>query len=311
MIRNQNRVNKQTLRQQIIADLTTAGIAADLPGVHQALLGSIQMEPVWHLLLESAENFSNQRPAASLVFTLGGLLRGPHRTQLKSESERRNTAERINKLCASLACEIAALRDRDLGLPLPIHVALEETVDSAFESWEQDYLMPSWTSALLGMTDALECQVGTRKDWMKLAPLSIDGARDTSFESVRRSLKSEEAKECEEVIRSVMESLKQDTEAWLQRSFTTGLEPLLWALQDGIREWEKEPQLIQKPNDESEQWAYVIRGVHYFFRKHFKKSMPRETAIVVRSIQDSHEESSALTESRVCAIVSSRKKIRS
>ena len=68
--KKQNMVNGQTLRQWVIADLKNAGISVEKPGVHQSLLGSNEMVPVWRLLMESDDNFNGIGPAASLVITL-------------------------------------------------------------------------------------------------------------------------------------------------------------------------------------------------------------------------------------------------
>jgi len=302
--------NRAELHKWVIEDLETSGLSVAESGLHQALLSSREMDPIWHLLRESTEKFRNTGPAASLVITLNGLLRGPHRTQLMTVKERRKKIARIDALCADLAEEIASLRDDGLGLPLPIDLMLDGAMEAAFESWERDILRPSWTEAVLGMTDELERKAGTRGDWSLLVAPDANGIRHTSNEIIRRNMTSEEAKTSEQTMDFVMHQLKEDTEAWLQRSIKSGLEPLLWALQDGVRGLSAEQQIIHKPRDVSEQWAYVVRGVHWFFLKSFKKSMPAETATVVRAIQDGGrnavDEPSTVTTSRVCDIVSVR-----
>lgn len=315
MAQMRNEANDRTLRQWVVDDLAKAGISDNRAGVHRALLDSQEMEPVWQLLRKSEEKFHSIGAVTSLVLTLGGLLRGPHKTQLMCRSERLKKARRIDKFCADLASELAGLRDIDLGLPLSIIVALEESLDSAVEEWKHRYLTPAWTKAVLGMTEALEQKRGTEGDLLMPTTPSHNCAFDICPEKLEQNLISNEAKESKEAIDFAMEQLKEDTELWLQRSITKGLEPLLWALQDGVREWANEPQIIRRPRDESEQWAFVIRGVHDFFRRHFKRSMPGETAIVVRAIQDgamgNAKEPSALISSRVCDIVSMRERKRS
>ena len=310
MTRKQTKSNRAELHKWAIDDLAEAGLPVAGPGVHQALLSSVEMDRVWDLLKQHPEKFRHTSPAASLVITLQGVLRGPHRTQLLSEKQRGKKISRIDALCAELAEEVAGLRDDDLGLPLPIDLALEDAMEAAFESWERDVLRSSWTEAVLGMTDELERQAGTRGDWTLLVEPDANGVRQISTESIRRSLNSDEAKASEETMGFVMQVLKEDTEAWLQRSIKSAIEPLLWALQDGVRSLASEPQFIHKPSDVSEQWAYVIRHVHWFFRKAFRKNMPEETAIVVRAVQDHARdpacESSTLTASRVSEIVSGR-----
>lgn len=309
MARKWTKSDRTGVRKWAVDDLTAAGLPTSKPGIHQALLSSVEMDRVWDLLRQHPDKFRHMGPAASLVITLQGVLRGPHRTQLMSSQERSKVISRIDALCAELAEEVAALRDDDLGLPPPIDQALDDALEGAFESWEQDILGPSWTEAVLGMTDELERQAETRGDWTLLVEPDANGIRHIRMESVRRSLRSDEAKTSEETMAFVMQILKEDTEAWLQRSIKSGIEPLLWALQDGVRSWASEPQVIHKPSDVSEQWAYVIRHVHWFFRKAFKKNMPEETAIVVRAAQDHardpSRESSTLTASRVSEIVSS------
>lgn len=308
MTRKQTKSNRTEIHKWVVDDLTEAGLSVSQSGVHQALLSSIEMDRVWDLLRKNPEKFRHTSPAASLVITLQGVLRGPHRTQLMSKTERTETISRIDALCAELAEEVAALRDEGLGLPSPIDQALNDAMEGAFESWEQDILSSSWTDAVLGMTDELERQAGTRGDWTLLVEPDADGVRHISKEIIRRSMNSDEAKVSEETMGFVMQMLKEDTEGWLQRSIKSGIEPLLWALQDGVRSWATEPQIIHKPRDVSEQWAYVIRRVHWFFLRSFRKSMPEETAIVVRALQDHSEDpsrgSSSLTASRVCGIVS-------
>lgn len=310
MTRKQTKSNRAELHKWVIDGLAEAGLPVAEPGVHQALLSSFEMDRVWDLLRQHPEKFRSTGPAASLVITLQGVLRGPHRTQLMSEKERREKISRIDALCAELAEEVAGLRDDHLGLPLPIDLSLDDAMEAAFESWERDVLSSSWTEAVLGMTDELERQIGTRGDWTLFVEPDANGVRHVSMEIIRRSLRSDEAKTSEATIGFVMQVLKEDTEAWLQRSIKSAIEPLLWALQDGVRSLALEPQIIHKPSDVSEQWAYVIRHVHWFFRKAFRRNMPEETAIVVRAVQDHVRdpacESSALTASRVSGIASGR-----
>lgn len=310
MAPKQTKSDRTEVHKWVVDDLTEAGLPVSKPGVHQALLASVEMDRVWNLLRQHPDRFRCTSPAASLVITLEGVLLGPHKTQLMSKKERTDTISRIDGLCAELAEEVAALRDDRLGLPSLIDLALDDVMEGAFESWEQDILSDSWTDAVLGMTDELERQAGTRGNWILLVQPNADGVRNISKEIIRRSLNSDEAKVSEDAIGFVMQMLKEDTEEWLRRSIKSAIEPLLWALQDGVHSLASEPQIIHKPRDVSEQWAYVIRHVHWFFRKAFKKNMPEETAIVVRAVQDhardpSHE-SSTLTASRVSEIVSGR-----
>ena len=308
MTRNQTKSSRAELHKWVIDDLAEAGLPVAEPGVHQALLSSFEMGRVWDLLRQHPKKFRHIGPAASLVITLQGVLRGPHRTQLMSSQERAKAISRIDALCAELAEEVAALRDDDLGLPTPIDQALDDALEGAFESWEQDTLRPSWTEGVLGMTDELERQAGTRGDWTLLVEPDASGVRHISMDIVRHSLRSDEAKTSEATMAFVMQMLGEGTEGWLRRSIKSGIEPLLWALQDGVRSWAYEPQIIHKPSDVSEQWAYVIRRVHWFFRAALRKSMPEETAIVVRAVQDHARhpasEPSTLTSSRVSEIVS-------
>lgn len=312
MARKLSQLNRIELHKWVIDDLTQAGLSVEEPGAHQALLASREMDSVWYLLRESTERFRHAGPAASLIITINGLLHGPHRTTLMTMKERRKKVSRIDSLCAELAEEIGSLRDESLTLPFQIDLGLDGAMEAAFESWERDILKPIWTEAVLGMTDELERQAGTRGNWILLVAPDANGERNVSAEIIRQSLTSDEAKISEQAVGYVMQQLKEGTEVWLDQSIKSGLEPLLWALQDGVRAWAEEKQIIQKPRDVDEQWAYVIRNVYWFFRKAFNESMPSETAIVVRAIQGGGKstmvEPSALTSSRVCDIVSARKR---
>jgi len=227
-----------------------------------------------------------------------------------SKKRRQKKFSRIDGLCADLAEEIASLRDDGLGLPLPVELALDDAMEPVFESWEQEVLSPLWTEAVLGVTDVLERQAGTRGNWLLQVTPNADGNRDASTENFRKSLSSDEARASEQTIGLLMQMLRGDTEAWLQGAIKSSLEPLLWALQDGVREMASEQQMLHKPSNVDEQWAYVIRGVHAFFFKSLDKRMPAATAIVVRAVQDGSRgasgDVSSLTASRVRGIVSAR-----
>ncbi|KAF1712249.1 hypothetical protein CSC70_01595 [Pseudoxanthomonas kalamensis DSM 18571] len=309
MARKMTRLDRAELRKWVIDDLTQSGLSTADPGVHQALLESPEMDRVWQLLKGSTLEYPNLGPAASLVITLGGLLRGPHRAELMSRKARRKKIARIDQLCADLAEEVRGLRDSDFGLPQPIDLAFDDAMGAIFESWESDVLAPVWTDAVLAMTNVLERRAGTRETWAKLVVPDANGARDFSRENLRRSLVSDESRTSEQAIATVMNLHKEETDNWLRRSIKDGFEPLLWALQDGVRAMADEPHLFHKPEDVDEQWAFVIRGVHGHLCRIFSTNMPEETAIVVRAIQDHAKdaacESSSLTASRVCEIVSS------
>ncbi len=123
----------------------------------ECLLESIEMKPVWDLLWNHRNKFEHVGPAASLVFTLSGLLRGPHRSQLLSESERHAKADRIKRLCEELEGEINDLQDPDFGLPRGIAEELRAAAEPAFTKWRQE----SFQSC---QTDVLRYLAGLAKD---------------------------------------------------------------------------------------------------------------------------------------------------
>ena len=300
--------DRAEIHKWVVSDLAKAGLPVSQPGAHQALLSSLEMDRVWDLLRQHSEKFCSTGSAASLVFMIQGVLHGPHRTQLMSEKDRRGKLSRIDALCGDLAEAIASLRDDDLDLPHAIDMAIDDALDDAFESWERDVLGSAWTEAVLGVASALERQAGTRDDWTSLVEPDASGVRHVNHEVIRSSLSSGEAKASEAIVGFAMQMLKDDTQDWLHRSIKSGVESILWAMQDGVRSLASEPQIIHKPSDVSEQWAYVIRCVHSFLFQTFRRSMLEETAIVVRAVQDHSSsaagESSTITASLVSGIIS-------
>lgn len=266
---------------------------------------------MWDRLRHGSVESSAIGPAASLVITLRGALRGPHRFDQLSKQERAQKTSRIDFLCAELAKEIADLRDVDFGLPLAVCEELEKATESSIERWETEVLNRAWTELVLCITDAHELQAGTRNDWSLLVNADNSGVRNLSLENVRKKLISRDNKVSETIAENVMESLKQDTSDWLQKTIEDTLEPVLWALQDGIRKVSSEPQTFHKPRDQDERLAFVVRRVHEFFRQTLDTKAAEPTAIVIRAVQndlslDSHLR--PMTAARVSGIVSARSK---
>lgn len=297
-------------RKWVPLDLKEAKI--DAGGLVEDLLASIEMKSVWEMLWTHRDKFNGIGPAASLVITLGGLMRGPHRGDWLTEADRRATADRIDSLCEELAAEIQALRDRDFGLPSEIQWALEAAAAPTFERWHQGYLQPTWNSALHCFIEVIE----EAQEAAGVSPCEADSedgdVNDDKIDDV--ILEPDISDVCDETLANILAPLAEDTERQFE-GLVTEIEPILWALQDGIRDWRDGSQLVHKPNDEAERRAYVIRGIHGFFRRHFGKAMSKETQIVVSAVwklaKDGNASQGNVSDPRVAEIMKPRQRSRS
>lgn len=300
------------VRQYVEGELKQAGVELTNQEAHELLITSVEMRPVWARLKEHDERSGTSGSAGDLLFTISGLTRGPHRGDLLTKRAREKKAARINRLCEELAREVASLRDEEFGLPFEISNAVESGEESAAEKWEQQVLRPIQTEMVLNTTDMLEVERGTRGNWCEQVDWSQSfkdeyGNKLLYEEIIRRSLKSQEAKECEELVGYVFDRLREYNDDFM-RERSTQIEAALWGLQDGVRAWRKTPVPISKPSKEDEQWAYVAYGVFLFFRRKFKKNMQSETSTVVRVLQSTAEKQGDMTPARVHDIAFPRKR---
>lgn len=291
------------VRQYVEGELKQAGVELTNQEALEVLITSVEMRPVWALLKEHDEGSETSGAAADLLFTISGLTRGPHRADLLTKRGREKTAARINRLCEELAREVATLRDEDFGLPSEILDALENGAEIAAEKWEQQVLRPIQTEMVLNTTDMLEVERGTRDNWCKRVdwskPFQDEHGNKLPYkEIIRKSLNSQEARECEELVGFVFDQM-EDYNNGFMKEHSAQIEAVLWDLQEGIKEWMKTPPPISKPSKEEEQWAYVAYGVFCFFRRKFKKNMQSETATVVRVLQSAAKRQGDMTPARV------------
>lgn len=290
------------VKKYVMDELGQKKPGVEVRGVVLALVLDGEMQRVWTALRNLDAKQGTTGAAADLVSAISGATLGPHVAALLAASERRARAQEIKSLCAELGSQLESLWDSELGLPIEIQLSLLDGLRLPYRKWRENVLSYAESRLVLELTEALATERGSHQKWLEQFNVDEVRIKIDDLNSLRKADSSDEKNEIEEAIGPIFGDLKESTWMMLTNN-SIQIVQVLEKLQMGVEDWGAAPQVIQKPTDEDEQWAYVVRAIHRFFRSKFGKNKPTDTARVVRVLQEFAGRESNINAARVCEIM--------